>query len=953
MVIYFQTVIVGVMPVLLSGWALKQMDSKSTVFLICMSPFPFLVQMMFASVLSKIDHTRNRLWTLHPRSMADSGSGETIHRQSSADQLPPRDVSVYSQRFAHSEPAEQTDLGSVGEDDEVFLSSKDVANPSHVSSGVDKIFHAVPYLKTGVQFGSEVGSEIQSSATMCCAFLSGNLSLGVQHKMPQFVHFPKELKMTWLREWLVLLAVFLGCTCAVGWSASGKAALATCGLESLAYLKKTTGYNLVAYHKACGVKAYRSNGVDLACNGLFVQPNDNTGCSSETETCMCWSDAQHITDLQPKSPVKVCADAGQGYCRLSEKCTCREDCLDTWGTQGETPNDAYCDLSQTLLAPARIREAHFSRSMWFEGPAPEPLTKKECAALADRAGFKYFNYGDPSGRFAYQCFGVNATTDACSSAEIDGGLVHNSEWGFWSVLSANLDGRDECGCARGMGWSSGAGACMADSETTFNEAQRCEDYKADESSLIPYQWVYAMYGSALVGMLLFYSIKLGYREHDLVMPSCVAKCVGQKGKGRKEHADGSVVIAHAQQPSSTHDHVVERWRHAMKVVAAKPHEKRMSPLWLMVLIMILMGSFIFYGWFVNYAIALHDGTVANNQLLITQTDSVMTLDDEQFFRICVEAYLAAADSKLATAKSWDEDKIKSACKNLQTPDLLGQYCSETTWGDIDSNAPWLRAVLDLLLASIIPGLVCVIVGEAMEILFCKAFPTLSNDNGYVFFFLNYLISSNVQRYLIFQFSASSGSESGGQGSTFTAASMFLILYVAVSEWLMRISWRLRKKISLLLKSEFLGTRRKTGLSFEEYFNSEWLKGVSLRAELDVAKTSIEVWAICVLMGAQLIHFNDADCRIWSMISYQLVQLAIEYVTDVVSVKRLIKKHINPVQALVNKNRWVTCTELFAFLMVGNCMIFALPQTSGWARTRARWCVDTGDAGFDYSCNTNL
>ena len=90
------------------------------------------------------------------------------------------------------------------------------------------------------------------------------------------------------------------------------------------------------------------------------------------------------------------------------------------------------------------------------------------------------------------------------------------------------------------------------------------------------------------------------------------------------------------------------------------------------------------------------------------------------------------------------------------------------------------------------------------------------------------------------------------------------------------------------------------------------------------------------MAAQIIHSGE-NCRMWSMVTIQILQVLIEYITDVICVKRLVKKHINPVQALINKNKWTTMSELCAFLMVGNVMLFALPQTKGWATTQSLWC----------------
>lgn len=244
-----------------------------------------------------------------------------------------------------------------------------------------------------------------------------------------------------------------------------------------------------------------------------------------------------------------------------------------------------------------------------------------------------------------------------------------------------------------------------------------------------------------------------------------------------------------------------------------------------------------------------------NQL--NETGKVLNLDDDPFFKVCVQAYTAASDSDLATSLAGNAENvggttaetIADICRKIQTPDLLATHCSTSTWADIDSNAPWLRALLTVFLASIIPALVGAIVGEGIEALFTRAFPALSNDNGYILFFLNFLINSNVTRYLIFQFSTSSGQSrelNNDDSSAINSSSVFLVIYLALNELFLRCvkwicrevghhssdevilpcrnTWKLRKKLVCLFKSEFLGARRKKGETWEEYFDSEWNEG---------------------------------------------------------------------------------------------------------------------------------
>lgn len=254
------------------------------------------------------------------------------------------------------------------------------------------------------------------------------------------------------------------------------------------------------------------------------------------------------------------------------------------------------------------------------------------------------------------------------------------------------------------------------------------------------------------------------------------------------------------------------------------------------------------------------------EIQLNETSKVLNLNDDPFFKVCVEAYTAASNSNFGTslestaesAGGTSAETIADTCRKIQTPDLLATHCSTSTWADIDSNAPWLRALLTIFLASIIPALVGTIVGEGIEALFTRAFPALTNDNAYILFFLNFLINSNVTRYLIFQFSTSSGQSkelddsialnstelSKDDSTAVNSSSIFLVIYLALVELFLRCvksqhsrpspsdegmlfrrnTWKLRKKLVCLFKSEFLGARRKKGETWEEYFESEWNEG---------------------------------------------------------------------------------------------------------------------------------
>lgn len=345
----------------------------------------------------------------------------------------------------------------------------------------------------------------------------------------------------------------------------------------------------------------------------------------------------------------------------------------------------------------------------------------------------------------------------------------------------------------------------------------------------------------------------------------------------------------------------------------------------------------------RYAIELHDRTVNMGTRELDETGRVLNLETDPFFKVCVEAYTAAKDSDLAASLGTDPAAVIELCHKIQTPDLLSTHCSTSTWADIDSNAPWLRALLTVLLASIIPALVGAIVGEGIEALFTRAFPALTKDNAYILFFLNFLINSNVTRYLIFQFSSSSGQSSElstTESSAINSSSIFLVIYLSLNELFLRNTWKLRKKLVCLFKSEFLGARKKKGETWEEYFNSEWTEGVAVRAELDVAKSKVECWSICIIAAALVLH-GDPSCSTGSILGYQFMQLGAEFLTDLICVKRLIKKQLNPVEAMLNKNRMASYAELAAYLIVGNGLMLVLPTTQGWAITQTLFC-DTAE-----------
>jgi hypothetical protein len=66
-------------------------------------------------------------------------------------------------------------------------------------------------------------------------------------------------------------------------------------------------------------------------------------------------------------------------------------------------------------------------------------------------------------------------------------------------------------------------------------------------------------------------------------------------------------------------------------------------------------------------------------------------------------------------------------------------------------------------------------------------------------------------------------------------------------------------------------------------------GVDVRAQLDVAKSKVECWSICIIASALVLH-GGPSCSIRSILAYQAMQLAAEFLTDVICVKR--KPHVD-------------------------------------------------------------
>ena len=83
---------------------------------------------------------------------------------------------------------------------------------------------------------------------------------------------------------------------------------------------------------------------------------------------------------------------------------------------------------------------------------------------------------------------------------------------------------------------------------------------------------------------------------------------------------------------------------------------------------------------------------------------------------------------------------------------------------------------------------------------------------------------------------------------------------------------------------------------------------------------------------------------------QVIQIVFEFVADLVSIRRLVAVGINPVQALINRNKWTAVYELCCYMMIGNMFLMVLPATTGWSRFQSKWCSDVDLS--DTSCILN-
>eukprot|EP01047_Picozoa_sp_COSAG01_P019776 COSAG01_NODE_1110_length_11657_cov_5.360616_10_plen_587_part_00 len=480
--LYVEVFLFDMGPVIVASTCLLQLQSKSLIFLLAMIPLPFLVQMLFASLLVKVDLTNHSIWILPPPKDAPASSSDSVaaSAQDTPKTLPP--VPTVPTSVTRGSPPSDPD-------------NRQPADPVTIKVSCDRLCHF---------------DEFDTNR--------------VQMLLPSSVPFPVELKATWWREWLIFFLAFCGATAGFAWSDAGKMALSACGASGLYSLGKTTGYRLHSFKTSCG---------------------DPTILSSRA-----------LVDLQAQSP-------------------------------------------------------------------------KKCAEATDALGLSLFNYGVAGGRFSRRCIAVNqpalngsAVRPTCP-AQLNGatlGLQTSSEWDLYSVLPVAKD-LDDCGCKPGFGWASSLGHCASDSTTSADEAQACAASQLDEGELPGVSDnLYALYMLCILGFVILYTLVVSWVEHDLVLPAKLAPCCHRRSSSdsylatdRKQAATRKVTAAkekeqhvvwlQARKPharAEEHSATLAKWRGAIQHVeeinrvhgasVQKTNSHKMHPIWIVVLMVLLMGT---------------------------------------------------------------------------------------------------------------------------------------------------------------------------------------------------------------------------------------------------------------------------------------------------------------------------------------------------------------------------
>lgn len=539
---YLETIFLGVVPVIVTGLLLKQLDSNSQAFVLCLLPFPFLIQMLFATILTKIDNTRHRLWILpaaeiakaltagssriqsfrgkgtpspRPESQSERVEGEQTEEmkarlaKATADKLEELNELQHGQQEMAKEaelkaalevkqkefeslppdaPIPDVDRCQAQLDDlrQQLADAQEQILETHAREATAGLAPRVPVarkarLKNRLKKSAK---PVQSCKAGCTAIF---LIDGVEEEaiIPDPVSFPAEMKHTWKREFLVLFIAFMAVTVLFAFSSSGKVALSSCGFGQLYMVhQREVSYRLVGVSQACGAVEYVTADPKLSDGGL--------------------------------------------------------------------------------------------------------VTRKKCAALAHARGVSFFNYAAQciDGHSAYevdssdlcvgQCVTINTTDASCPSCpaplfgntmtcerdQIFGGASWNPDWDLFEVVGVNSD-IDSCNCGPGFGWSTELGRCDTGSRTDEDEALRCL-----EGPPLYAESIYTIYMCTMMLFTILYSLVIAWIEHDIVFecPSWFAR--RNEETQASAQSSGSVVIARARRPpdTSAHEANMKKWREAINKV---------------------------------------------------------------------------------------------------------------------------------------------------------------------------------------------------------------------------------------------------------------------------------------------------------------------------------------------------------------------------------------------------
>eukprot|EP01043_Picozoa_sp_COSAG02_P031335 COSAG02_NODE_2040_length_10033_cov_3.206362_8_plen_824_part_00 len=611
-IMYFETIAVGVVPVLVMGWVIKQLESNSQAFVLCLLPYPFLVQMMFASILTKIDNTRHKLWILPAAEIAKDLARSTDYEASTpGGAAEPGSPDAQAERGDGGETAEEVKALETATADKLKelnvlqhgqaemvrvagLKQQIAEKEKELESlPTDADFALVDAVKAQLNDLQEAlqDAEIEAHAAEANAGLAPrvpvshkktwrklkkeldniqNCKLGCKHILrveeveeeaiiPDPVKFPAEMMRTWKREFLILFITFMAVTAGFAFSKSGKVALSSCGFAELYRVQqREVTYRLVSHSAVCG-------SLGLADPKLF--------------------------------------DAGR---------VARKKCAEMAHAQGLQFFNYASEPSSTLCINGVPTDTDSGQTD-VTTISPNPCMGR-CVMV---------NTTDAS---CPSC----ARFDSCARDEVVGGTFYDSQWDIFEAVGVSSS-VDDCNCGAGTGWSTALGRCESGSDTDEEEALQCI-----EGPPLYAESIYTLYMAMLMVFIVGYSLVVAWIEHDLIVecPSFLRAKANDTTPGALP--SGSViVIARARKPldTSAHEQNMKRWRAAINKVSylycdlrflcsrfalriplqveeiqrmdpslLQGMQRHMHPMWMTMLMVLLCSSCIFYLFYIRCAV---------------------------------------------------------------------------------------------------------------------------------------------------------------------------------------------------------------------------------------------------------------------------------------------------------------------------------------------------------------